>query len=146
MLTFRTNHCAHVKDPVVICRKRLALSAVGLVTQKYCIHKVKPPMTECGCPRGKGNGEKKSSHNHMRVILKGCTSCGRTQKKSLNVLDFFQKHVILQQGYIYPGLLGFFLFSKWNGNSWRLNRILVDFCLFTNQFQRRRKTIIYCLV
>ena len=46
--------CAHVKDPISICRKRVGLTAGGMVTQKYCIHYVKPPKTECGCSSGGG--------------------------------------------------------------------------------------------
>ena len=30
--------CAHVKDPVSICRKRVGIIASGVATQKYCIH------------------------------------------------------------------------------------------------------------
>ena len=30
-------NCAHVKDPVSICRKRVSLKASGIVTPKYCM-------------------------------------------------------------------------------------------------------------
>ena len=34
----RTQICAHVKDPLSICRKRVGLTAGGILTHKYCIH------------------------------------------------------------------------------------------------------------
>ena len=34
----RNQTCAHIKDPVPICRKRVGLTAGGMVTEKYCIH------------------------------------------------------------------------------------------------------------
>ena len=36
--TVNTQMCAHVKDPISICQKRVSLTAGGMVTQKYCIH------------------------------------------------------------------------------------------------------------
>ena len=36
--TARTQKCAHVKDPISICCKRVGLTAGGMVTHKYCIH------------------------------------------------------------------------------------------------------------
>ena len=33
--TARTQICAHVKDPISICRKRIGLTAGGIETQKY---------------------------------------------------------------------------------------------------------------
>ena len=35
MCTARTDLCAHVKDPISICRKRLGLTACGMVTQLW---------------------------------------------------------------------------------------------------------------
>ena len=36
--TAHTQICAHFKDPVSICHKRVGLTAGGMVTQKYCTH------------------------------------------------------------------------------------------------------------
>ena len=36
--TARTQMCAHVKDAVSICRKRVGLTADGMETQKLCAH------------------------------------------------------------------------------------------------------------
>ena len=36
--TGRTQICAHVNDPISVCRKRVGFTASGMVTQKYCIN------------------------------------------------------------------------------------------------------------
>ena len=36
MCTTRTQICAHIKDPISICRKRIGLTAGGMETRKHC--------------------------------------------------------------------------------------------------------------
>ena len=55
--------CAHVfKDAICICPKRTRLTASGVVTQKYCIHKVKPE----GLPKWR-RGKKQQQKRHKHV-------------------------------------------------------------------------------
>ena len=41
MCTARTHICAHVKDPISICRKRVGLTAGGMKTRKHCVQEEK---------------------------------------------------------------------------------------------------------
>ena len=54
----RTHICAHVKDPVSICCKRVGLTAGGVRTQKHCTHGnnnswVAPLYCSCSLSPGK---------------------------------------------------------------------------------------------
>ena len=41
MCTARTQICAHVKNPISICRKRVGITAGGMETRKHCTQDTK---------------------------------------------------------------------------------------------------------
>ena len=55
--TARIKTCAHVKDPILICRKRVGLKAVGIETRKHCTQekqKKKKKLQYYGCSLSQG--------------------------------------------------------------------------------------------
>ena len=84
----RTKMCAHVNDPIPrLSSKSRPQRIGGMVTQKYYIHLVKPPKTECGCPSG-GGVKQTVTHASLIFNVGVCGSVGQDAARALGQASF----------------------------------------------------------
>ena len=74
--------CAHVKNPIAIRRKRVVLTAGGMVTQKYSIIYIRLNPRRRNAAAQRAVELKKTGIIYTRVILNGGTSCRGTVERT----------------------------------------------------------------